>query len=76
MKALGLVIGILAVLFALVPVYGPLVATPLIVAGIALSGSSLRAGKKKGKDRRLLRAGLLLSVSAIPIMIINTVIRW
>ena len=76
MNIASLVVGILAVLFALVPVYGPLIATPLIITGIILSLVVRRKNKRDGKDGRLAWAALLLSAGAIPVMILNTVLRW
>ena len=78
MKLVGVILGTLACLFALVPVYGPLVAAPLAVAGIALSATSLTQARKK-KDRKgckVARIGLVLSIISLPIMVINTVSRW
>lgn len=78
MRLVGVILGALACLFALVPVYGPLVTVPLAVTGIALSGTSLTQARKK-KDRKgckVARIGLILSIISLPVMVINTVSRW
>ena len=74
----GVILGVLACLFALLPVYGPLITVPLAVAGIALSAIFLTRARKK-KDRKgckVARIGLILSIVSLPVMVINTVSRW
>lgn len=62
-------------MFALVPVWGPLAATPSIIIGIAAAGLAHK-GTGDGQINRPARAGLILSVGAIAVMVINTVGRW
>ena len=76
MNIASLIVGILAVLFALIPLYGPLIATPLIIIGITLSIRARHRNKQNGKDGHLASVGLMLSAGAIPTMVINTVLRW
>ena len=71
----SLIFGILSLLFALVPLWGPLLATPSIVIGITISISVLKT-TKDDRVNRPARAGLILSIGAIAVMIINTVGRW
>ena len=78
MVLMGIILGVLACLFALVPLYGPLITIPLAAVGIALSATSLtRARKKKDqKGCKVARIGLILSITSLPVMVINTVSRW
>lgn len=75
MEIASLIFGILALLFALVPVYGPLIATPAIVLGI-VTANLARKGAKDGQAGRPAKAGLILSVGSIVVMVVNTVGRW
>lgn len=74
-KQTGLLFGVLALLFALVPVWGPLLATPSIIIGIMSSSTALKK-TKAGSINRPARAGRVLSIGAIAVMVINTVGRW
>ena len=78
MSLAGVILGILACLFALIPVYGFLFTVPLVGAGTALSITSLKRAQKQ-KDRKVCkvaRIGLVLSIIALLVMVINTVSRW
>lgn len=57
MNIVSLIVVILAVLFALIPVYGHLVAVPLIIIGLILSVDARRKNKQNDKDERLAWGG-------------------
>ena len=74
----GVILGIFACMFALLPIFGPLITVPLAGTGIALSAISLtrtRDGKTQ-RGRNVARIGLILSIISLPVMVINTVARW
>ena len=72
----GLVLGILAFLAALVPIFGPLITVPAATAGIIFSAIARNKNKQRGNASKVALTGLLLSIVSLPVMVVNTVARW
>ena len=74
----SLILGIFACLFALLPVFGPLITVPLAGIALPLSITVLKRNRKRQKrgERGVALAGLIFAVSSLPIMVIRTVSLW
>ena len=72
MHIAGLVLGVIACLFALLPLFGPFIAVPAGTAGALLSANAL----SRARGRRTALFGLTFSAAALPIMVIRTISLW
>ena len=71
----GLILGIVACVFAFIPVLGAPIAILLVLIGIPMSAIGLNASTKAaGTGKGIAIAGLVLQIAAIAIMVIWTVI--
>ncbi|MYB40419.1 hypothetical protein F4X86_04105 [Candidatus Saccharibacteria bacterium] len=66
----------MAFLASLVPIFGPLITVPSAAAGISLSAVACGKSKQRGNPSKIALTGLLLSITSLPVMVVNTVIRW
>ena len=65
----GLILGIVACVFAFIPVLGAPMAILLVLIGIPLSAVGLsKANKAGGSGKEMAIAGLVLQIAAIAIM--------
>ena len=70
MATAGLILSILASLFALIPVFGPFVAIPLVIISLPISiiaHSKSKTGKKE--DKTTAKVAIWLNIIAVAIVI-------
>lgn len=74
MNVAGMILGIVAFLFAFVPLVGTWIAIPCAVIGLPLSGVSFAKKRKAGEGTGMAIAGIVTCVLAIIIAILWFVI--
>ena len=74
MAVAGMVLGIIALIFGFIPVFGAFIAFPCFAVGLPLSGVSFYQKKKAGEGLGMAIAGLATNIVALLIVILWTVI--
>lgn len=74
MAVAGLVLGILAAVFGLIPVIGAPLGVVLALIGIPLSAVALSKSKKTGEGKGMALAGLICGIVALPFVIFWAVV--
>ena len=70
MGVAGMVLGIIAVIFAFIPVFGAFIAFPCLVVGLPLSGVAIYQGRKRGTGIGMAVAGLTTCIVALVITVV------
>jgi len=65
----GMILGIIAILFGFIPVFGAFVAFPCIAVGLPLSGVGFYLNKKNNQGSGMSIAGLVTNIVALVFVI-------
>ena len=74
MNVAGMVLGIIAIVFAFIPIVGALIAIPCIVVGLPLSSVSFVKKKRAGEGIGMALAGMATNIVALVMVIAWAVI--
>ena len=73
MNVAGMILGIIAIMFAIIPLFGALIAVPCFVVGLPLSSVSFVKKKRVGEGIGMALAGMATNTVAM-VMVIGWVI--
>ena len=76
MGVAGMVLGILALIFGFIPLFGAFIAVPCLLVGLPLAGVSFHQNRRRGASNGMALTGMVTSVIALVVTIFWILVFW